>query len=140
MNLVPVRLEGSERASLLVDLAVVNVNLDAQKRRSHAEGLVDTTFGPDLVSHRGFEPSKQVDEPAVLATGQIETPGALLTHEDVDVVGRDTVLLERLHRGHGFVLGVEQTRHPVEECEQMAARVRITIDSGHSLPPLKTRP
>src|SRR5688572_27906160 len=38
MDLVSGRLEDSERASLLVDLAVVNVNLDAQKGQSTAKG------------------------------------------------------------------------------------------------------
>ena len=132
MDLVSVRLESSKRASLLVDLAVV-VNPDGQQGRSLAKCLVDAAVGLALVSHRGFESSQQVNEPAVLASEQIEAMGALLTHEEVDVVGRDTGLLEHPHRGLGFVLAVEQTGHVVDEREQVTAPVRVMIDSGHSL-------
>src|SRR5258708_38893190 len=133
MDLVRVkRLEDPERMSLFVALSLVN--LDAQQGRSLVKGLVDTVVSLALASRRGFARPQQADGPAVLASGQIEAPGTLLTREDVDVVGRDTVLLERPHRCVDLVLAVEQPGHPVDEREQMAARVGIGIDSGHSLP------
>ena len=136
MNLVPVaRLEDPERTSLLVALSLVN--LDAQQGRSAAKGLVDAVIGLALVPYGGFEPSQQTDDPAVLAAEQIEAPSALLTHEDVDVVRRDTLLLERAPHGRGLGLAVEQAGHPVGEREQVAARVRIKIDSGHGLPQMR---
>ena len=110
------------------------VNLDTQQGRSLAKGLVDAVVGPALVSHRGFERPQQADDPAVLASGQIEAPGALLTHEDVDVVGRDTVLLERAHGCLDVLLAVEQASHPVDEREQVPARVGVGIDAGHRFP------
>ena len=55
-------------------------------------------------------------------------------YELLDVVGRDTDVLERPHRCDDFGLAVEQTGDPVDQHEQMAARVGIAIGSGHSLP------
>ena len=92
MDLVRVeRLEDPERMSLLVGFSLA-VNLDAQQGRAPVKGLVDAVVGLALVSDHGFERPQQADGPAVLATEQIEAPGALLAREDVDVVGRDTAL------------------------------------------------
>ncbi len=123
------RLQHSERMSLLVALSLV-VNLDGQQGRSLVKGLVDAVVGLALVSHHGFEHPHQAEGPAVLASGQIQASGALLTCEDVDVVSCDTVLLERPHRCLDLVLAGQQAGHPVDEREQMAARVGIRIDSG----------
>src|SRR5437868_6863311 len=109
--------------------------LDAQQGRSLAKRLLDAVVGLALVSYRGFERPQQTERPAVLASGEIEAPGALLTREDVDVVGRDTLRLERPHRCGDLLLAVEEARHPVDEREQMPPRVGIAVDSGHRLPP-----
>ena len=132
MDLVPVqRLEDPERTSLL---AALFVNLDAQQGGSLAKGRVDAVVGLALVSHSSFERPKQADDPAVLAPAQIEAPSTWFTHEDVDIVGRDTVLLERPDRSLDVVLAVEQASHPVDQREQVPARVGVGIDAGHGSP------
>ena len=147
MDLVRVeRLEDPERTRLLFGLALEQrdmeyairipakqcslVYLDAQQGRSLAKSLVDPAVDLALVSHRGFERPQQSEGPAVLAAGQIEAPGTLLTREDVDVVGRDTALLEGPHRCRDLVFALDHAGHPVDEREQMAARVGIAIEFG----------
>ena len=63
-------------------VALLLVNLDAQQGRSLVKGVVDAVVGLAFVSDRGFERPQQADGPAVLASEQIEAPGALLTREE----------------------------------------------------------
>ena len=133
MDLVRVeRLEDAERASLFVAPGLVN--LDAEQRPSMVKGFVDAMVGFTFVSDRGFERPQQADGASVLASGQIQTPGAQFARKDVDVVGLDTVRLECPHRCGDIRLAVHQAGHPVDEREQMKARVRIAVDSGHGRP------
>ena len=133
MDLVREPLEDVERVRLLVALFLVH--LDAHQGRSPVKGVVDAMVGLAFAAHGVFEGPEQTEGPAVLASEQIEALGALLTREDVDVVGRDTVGLERPHRGVDLLLAVEQAGHAVDEREQVAACVRIGIQSGHRSPP-----
>ena len=127
-----------KRTSLLV--APCLVNLDAEQGRALVKGLVDAVVGLALVADRGFERPQQADGPAVLASGQIEAPGARspvkMSMSSVATPSSSsarTVAVTSSSR-------VEQTGHPVDEREQMAARVGIAIGSGHGLPFDRCRP